>query len=117
MSKGSGRLLARRLSEMRMLRLSTGRSRFHALHPRQSHSLQTRLSQVIHFNFIQFHFSKKMFSTCQLFFSAFKKSKFGFFMVKMLVFQLLSRKKVNMFLLRSKCVKIVVFKVEIQFVI
>jgi hypothetical protein len=46
MLKGFRLLLARGLSQVRMLRLPTGRGRLHPLHKSQFDSLQKRLPQV-----------------------------------------------------------------------
>ena len=48
--EGAGHVLARRLFEMWMLRLPTGRSRLHSLHKRKSYPLQKRLPEVGPFN-------------------------------------------------------------------
>ena len=73
---GLGILLARRLSQMQLLRMSTRRSRFQSVHQSQFDSVQKRLSQVIwlsllywiklyvvHFFFLNnsFWFNKRLF--------------------------------------------------------
>lgn len=52
-AEGSGHVLARRLPQMRLLRLQVGRSRFNFVHQRQLDIVQKRLFEVSRAHFIK----------------------------------------------------------------